>query len=314
MLYFIQINIIFNHRLKHVFGYQAIMRILLFLGTNIAIMLLLSLTFSLFGVEGLLAENGVDLNLQALLLYSVVIGFAGSFISLFISKWMAKRSMGVHVIESPANDTERWLYQTVKLQAERANIGMPEVGIFDHPSPNAFATGWNKNNSLVAVSTGLLKSMGKNEVEAVLAHEVSHVANGDMVTLTLIQGVVNAFVVFLSRVIGHVVDRVVFKVERGHGPAFWIVSMVAQVVLGFLAMTIVMWFSRRREFKADIGGAQLAGRQNMIAALEALRKGHDTESLPDEMAAFAINAGKVQKLFSSHPPLEDRIQALKDMR
>ncbi len=265
-------------------------------------------------MEGLLAENGIDLNLQALLLYSVVIGFAGSFISLFISKWMAKRSMGVHVITSPTNDTERWLVQTVKLQAERANIGMPEVGIFDHPSPNAFATGWNKNNALVAVSTGLMQSMNKNEVEAVLAHEVSHVANGDMVTMTLIQGVVNAFVVFLSRVIGHVVDRVVFKVERGHGPAFWIVSFVAQIVLGFLAMAIVMWFSRKREFRADIGGAKLAGRQNMIAALERLKEGQDAPKMPDEMAAFAINAGNVQKLFASHPPLEDRIQALKNMR
>jgi heat shock protein HtpX len=290
------------------------MRILLFLGTNIAILALLSLTFSIFGMQGLLAENGVDLDLQALLLYSVVIGFAGSFISLFISKWMAKRSMGVHVISSPANETERWLLQTVKLQAERANIGMPEVGIFDHPSPNAFATGWNKNNALVAVSTGLMHSMNKKEVEAVLAHEVSHVANGDMVTMTLVQGVVNTFVVFLSRVIGHVVDRVVFKVERGHGPAFWIVSFLAQIVLGFLAMAIVMWFSRVREFRADIGGAKLAGKQNMIAALERLKEGQNAPKMPDEMAAFAISAGNVQKMFASHPPLEDRIQALKNMR
>ncbi|MFC4701238.1 protease HtpX [Glaciecola siphonariae] len=288
------------------------MRILLFIGTNIAIMALLSITFSLFGIQGLLAENGVDLNLQALLVYSAVIGFAGSFISLFISKWMAKRSMGVHVIKNASDPTERWLVQTVKLQAERANIGMPEVGIFDHPSPNAFATGWNKNNALVAVSTGLLQSMKKNEVEAVLAHEVSHVANGDMVTMTLIQGVVNTFVVFLSRVIGHIVDRVVFKVERGHGPAFWIVSIIAEVILGILAMTIVMWFSRRREFRADEGGAKLAGRQNMIAALESLKKGSDAPKMPDEMAAFAINAGKIHKLFASHPPLEDRIQALKN--
>jgi heat shock protein HtpX len=290
------------------------MRILLFLGTNIAIMALLSLTFSIFGIQGLLAENGVDLNLQALLVYSAVIGFSGSFISLLISKWMAKRSMGVHVIKEASDPTQRWLMQTVKLQAERANIGMPEVGIFDHPSPNAFATGWNKNNALVAVSTGLLQSMNKNEIEAVLAHEVSHVANGDMVTLTLIQGVVNTFVVFLSRVIGHIVDRVVFKVERGHGPAFWIVSFVAQIILGILAMSIVMWFSRKREFKADIGGAKLAGKQNMIAALERLKDGQDAPKLPDEMAAFAISAGKVQKMFASHPPLEDRIQALKDMR
>jgi heat shock protein HtpX len=290
------------------------MRILLFLGTNIAIMALLSLTFSLFGIQGLLANNGVDLDLGALLVYSAVIGFAGSFISLFISKWMAKRSMKVQVIKQASNETESWLINTVKLQAERANIGMPEVGIFDHPSPNAFATGWNKNNALVAVSTGLLHSMNKNEVEAVLAHEVSHVANGDMVTLTLVQGVVNTFVVFLSRVIGHIVDRVVFKVERGHGPAFYIVSFVAQIILGILAMTIVMWFSRKREFRADEGGAKLAGRQNMIAALEALKRGNETEPMPDEMRALAINAGNVQKLFASHPPLEDRIQALKNMR
>jgi heat shock protein HtpX len=289
------------------------MRILLFLGTNIAIMALLSLTFSLFGMQGLLAENGVDLNLQALLLYAAVIGFAGSFISLFISKWMAKRSMQVQVIENPNSPTERWLVQTVKLQAQRANIGMPEVGIFEHPSANAFATGWNKNNALVAVSTGLLQSMNKGEIEAVLAHEVSHVANGDMVTMALIQGVVNTFVVFLSRVIGHIVDRVVFKVERGHGPAFWIVSIVAEIVLGMLAMTIVMWFSRKREFRADIGGAKLAGRQNMIAALERLKQGQNAPKMPDEMAAFAINAGKIHKLFASHPPLEDRIQALKNM-
>ncbi|WP_395339274.1 protease HtpX [Ningiella sp. W23] len=287
------------------------MRILLFLGTNIAIMVVLSLTFRLFGLEGILAENGVDLNLQALLVFSAVIGFGGSFISLLISKWMAKRSMGVQLISEPANDAEAWLFSTVKSQAERANIGMPEVGIFDHPSPNAFATGWNKNNALVAVSTGLLQSMQKGEIEAVLAHEVSHVANGDMVTLTLIQGVVNTFVVFLSRVIGHVVDRVVFKVERGHGPAFYIVSIIAQIVLGILATAITMWFSRYREFRADEGGAKLAGRQNMIAALERLKGDSSGAKLPDEMAAFAINAGKVQKIFSSHPPLEDRIAALK---
>ncbi|NCP66087.1 MAG: protease HtpX [Paraglaciecola sp.] len=285
-------------------------RIMMFLATNIAVMALISLVFSLFGFQGLLAQNGVDLDLQALLVYSAVIGFSGSFISLLLSKFMAKRTMGVHVIEQPSNQTERWLVQTVKLQAERANIGMPEVGIFQHPSPNAFATGWNKNSALVAVSTGLLEQMSQNEVEAVLAHEVSHVANGDMVTLTLIQGVVNTFVVFLSRVIGHVVDRVVFKVERGHGPAFWIVSMVAQIILGIFASMIVMWFSRYREFRADEGGAKLAGRNNMIAALKRLKQNQDAPPLPDEMAAFAISAGKVQKLFSSHPPLDERIKVL----
>jgi heat shock protein HtpX len=284
----------------------------MFLATNIAVMALISLVFSLFGFQGLLAENGVDLDLQALLVYSAVIGFSGSIISLLLSKFMAKRSMGVHLIERPANDTERWLVQTVQRQAEQANIGMPEVGIFTHPSPNAFATGWNKNNALVAVSTGLLGAMSKNEVEAVLAHEVSHVANGDMVTMTLLQGVVNTFVVFLSRIIGHVVDRVVFKVERGHGPAFWIVSIVSQIVLGILASMIVMWFSRYREFKADAGGASLAGRNNMVAALKRLKSFQDSPPLPEEMAAFAINAGKVQKLFSSHPPLDKRIEALQN--
>tara|TARA_R110000744_G_scaffold2953_3_gene11718 strand:+ start:5322 stop:6179 length:858 start_codon:yes stop_codon:yes gene_type:complete len=282
----------------------------MFLATNIAVMVLISLVFSLFGFQGLLAQNGVDLDLQALLVYSAVIGFSGSIISLLISKFMAKRSMNVHVIERPENDTERWLLRTVERQAEQANIGMPEVGIFVHASPNAFATGWNKNNALVAVSTGLLESMTQSEVEAVLAHEISHVANGDMVTMTLIQGVLNTFVVFLSRVIGHVVDRVVFKVERGHGPAFWIVSIISQVILGILASMIVMWFSRYREFRADAGGASLAGRSNMIAALKRLKQNQDAPPMPEEMAAFAISAGKVQKLFSSHPPLDKRIEAL----
>jgi heat shock protein HtpX len=290
------------------------MRILLFLGTNIAVMALLGLTFSLFGIQGLLADNGVDLNLNALLVYAAVIGFSGAFISLFLSKFLAKRSMQVHIIVDAENQTERWLVETVQKMAKTAGIGMPEVGIFDHSSPNAFATGWNKNNALVAVSTGLLDAMPKNEVEAVLAHEVSHVANGDMVTMTLIQGVVNTFVVFLSRIIGHVVDRVVFKVERGHGPAFWIVSFIAEILLGLFATVIVMWFSRYREFKADAGGAKLAGNHNMIAALQRLQSFKGAPKLPDEMAAFAINAGKVQAIFSSHPPLEQRIKALQNSR
>lgn len=290
------------------------MRILLFLGTNIAVMALLGLTFSLFGIQGLLADNGVDLNLSALLVYAGVIGFSGAFISLFLSKFLAKRSMKVHVIVEAENQTERWLVDTVQNMAKAAGIGMPEVGIFSNSSPNAFATGWNKNNALVAVSSGLLNAMPKHEVEAVLAHEVSHVANGDMVTMTLIQGVVNTFVVFLSRIIGHVVDRVVFKVERGHGPAFWIVSFIAEIVLGLLATVIVMWFSRYREYKADAGGAKLAGRNNMIAALERLRSFKGAPELPDEMAALAINAGKVQAIFSSHPPLEQRIAALQKLR
>ncbi len=285
------------------------LRIGLFVATNLAILLLLSLTFRLLGIEGLLYQNGIDLNLSATLVYAAVIGFSGSIISLLMSKFMAKRSMGVYVIERPSNSTEQWLLQTVARQAQLAGIKMPEVGIFQHPSVNAFATGWNKNDALVAVSTGLLEQMTQDEAEAVLGHEISHIANGDMVTLALVQGVTNTFVVFLSRVIGHVVDRVVFKVERGHGPAFWIVSMLAELVLGILATAIVMWFSRYREYRADAGGASLAGRQKMIAALKRLQQGQQAE-MPDEMAAMAINAGRIHALFSSHPPLQQRIDAL----
>ena len=289
------------------------LRIALFLGTNIAIMVLISIVFKIFGFQGLLATNGVDLDLQALLVYSAIIGFAGSFISLLLSKSMAKRSMGVQLIGQPRTEFEGWLLQTVKRQADRSRIGMPEVGIFRQDAPNAFATGWNRNAALVAVSTGLCERMTRDEIEAVLAHEVSHVANGDMVTMTLIQGVVNTFVVFLSRIIGHVVDRVVFKVERGHGPAFLIVSIIAQIILGILASMIVMWFSRWREFRADAGGASLAGRQAMIAALRRLQNSQQAK-MPDELAAFGINTGRVQALFSSHPPLEKRIQALENLQ
>ena len=293
------------------------LRIVLFLGTNIAVMVLLGTIFSLFGIGGLLQENGVDLDLQALLIYSAVIGFAGSLISLFLSKTMAKRSMGVQIIGEPRNPTERWLSATVARQAQRAGIGVPEVGVFNSQTPNAFATGWNKNSALVAVSTGLLQRMDQDEVEAVLGHEVSHVANGDMVTLTLIQGVVNTFVIFLSRVIGHVVDRVVFKVERGHGPAFWIVSIVAQIILSVLASMIVAWFSRWREFRADAGGADLASRRSMIGALRRLQQEQQAsraEPLPDEMAAFGFFGSSVKAMFSSHPPLDVRIAALEGSR
>ncbi len=289
------------------------MRILLFLATNAAILVVLSLVFRLLGLEGLLAQNGVDLDLQALLVYSAVIGFSGSLISLFLSKTMAKHGMGVQLIERPTNQTEMWLVSTVERQAREAGIGMPEVGIFEG-APNAFATGWNKNDALVAVSSGLLRHMNEDEVEAVLAHEVSHVANGDMVTLSLIQGVVNTFVVFLSRVIGHVVDRVILKNERGHGIGFFVTSMIAQVVLSFLASAIVMWFSRWREFRADAGGARLAGSHKMIAALQRLQQVSNPEALPDEMAAFGISGGKLQAMFSSHPPLEARIEALRNTR
>jgi heat shock protein HtpX len=289
------------------------MRIVLFLATNAAVLVLISVVFQLFGFEGILAENGVDLNLQALLLMSAVIGFGGSFISLAMSKMLAKRGMGVRVIEQPANSTEQWLVETVRRQARQAGIGMPEVGIFQAPEPNAFATGMRRNNALVAVSTGLLQNMQADEVEAVLGHEVTHVSNGDMVTMGLIQGVINTFVIFLSRIIGHVVDRVVFKTERGYGPAYFITSIVAQIFLSILASMIVMWFSRRREFRADAGGASLAGRGKMIGALRALQRAHEPQDLPGEFAAFGISGGigsGIKRLFMSHPPLEERIAAL----
>ncbi len=285
------------------------LRILLFLGTNVAIIALISVTFRLLGFDNLLAQNNVDLDMNALLVYSAIIGFSGSIISLFLSKTMAKKTMGVHLIDQPRTRDESWLLETVRQQAQAAGIKMPEVGIFEG-TPNAFATGWNKNDALVAVSTGLLGSMNHDEVEAVLAHEISHVANGDMVTLTLIQGVVNTFVVFLSRIIGHLVDRVVFRVEQGHGPAFWITSIVAQFVLGILATIIVMWFSRWREYRADAGSAELAGQQKMISALRRLKQVHDPKPLPDEMAALGITGAGLKELFASHPPLEDRIAAL----
>jgi heat shock protein HtpX len=289
-------------------------RILLFLTTNIAIILVLSVTLRLLGVERILDQQGVDLNLQALLVFAAVIGFGGSLISLAISKWTAKHMTGAQVIEQPRNSTESWLVDTVRRQAQRAGIGMPEVAIYDAPDINAFATGASRNNALVAVSTGLLDNMTREEAEAVLGHEVSHVANGDMITLALIQGVVNTFVIFLSRVIGHLVDRTVFKVERGHGPAFWITSIIAELVLGILASIIVMWFSRRREFRADEGGASLTQPRQMIAALERLKMAYDQPHLPDQMAAFGIS-GKIgsgfARLFMSHPPLDERIAALK---
>jgi heat shock protein HtpX len=286
-------------------------RIFLFLATNFAIVLVLSVTMRLLGVEPYLNEQG--LNLQALLIFAFVMGMGGSFISLAISKWTAKMSVGAQVIETPSNEAERWLLDTVRRQAQQAGIGMPEVAIYNSPDVNAFATGMNKNNALVAVSTGLLQSMSRDEAEAVLGHEVAHVANGDMVTLALIQGVVNTFVIFLSRVIGYLVDKVVFKTERGNGPAFFVTMIIAEMVLGILASIIVMWFSRQREFRADRGGASLAGRQKMIAALQRLQQAH-SEPLPEKMAAFGIsghNGGGLKRLFMTHPPLEERIAALK---
>ncbi len=288
------------------------LRILLFMGTNVAILAMLSITMRILGVDQMLAQSG-GINLNGLLVMSAVIGFSGSLISLFTSKWMAKRSMRVQVIDQPANNTERWLVETVAHLAQKAGIKMPEVGIFPSASPNAFATGWNRNAALVAVSAGLLQQMNADEVEAVLGHEITHVNNGDMVTLSLIQGVVNTFVVFLSRIIGTLVDSFLAGDRReqnyGYGPGYFIASMVAQFVLGILAMMIVAWFSRWREFRADAGGAALAGREKMIAALRRLQQGQP-QPLPDQMAAFGIAGGGLRELFASHPPLEKRIEAL----
>lgn len=297
------------------------MRILLFLLTNAAVLLLISILFHVLGIGNYLQQSGVPLSLDSLLLSSAVIGMSGSFISLMMSKWMAKSSMGVHVIEQPSNQTEQWLVDTIARQARRLNIGMPEVGIFDTPDANAFATGMSKNSSLVAVSTGLLRQMNPDEVEAVLGHEMSHVANGDMVTMGLLQGVVNTFVYFFATIAGYLVDRVLLRSgdddRGGFGPAYYITQLVAQLLLSVLATMIVMWFSRWREFRADAGGAQLAGRTKMVDALRALQRAHDHPDLPGELAAFGISgsgAGGLQKLFLSHPPLEERIAALQTRR
>ncbi len=288
-------------------------RIVLFLATNLAVIAVLSVTLRLLGVERILDEQGVGLDMNSLIIFAAVLGFGGSLVSLFISKWTAKRMMGLRVIETPATAAEQWLVNTVQRQAEQAGIGMPEVAIYDGAEMNAFATGWNRNASLVAVSSGLLQQMDRAEVEAVLGHEISHVANGDMVTLALIQGVVNTFVIVLSRVVGHLVDRMVFKTERGHGPAFWITSIVAELVLGILASIIVMWFSRQREYRADAGGAKLAGRTSMINALAKLGGVQQTEGLPDQLAAFGIAGGKgLGDLFRTHPRIEDRIARLRE--
>jgi heat shock protein HtpX len=292
-------------------------RILLFLATNIAVLLVLSVTMRLLGFESILDEQGVDLDYNALLVFAGVIGFAGSFISLAMSKFMAKRMTGAKVIEQPSTPAESWLVETVRRQAREAGIGMPEVAVYNAPEPNAFATGARRNNALVAVSTGLLQSMSQDEVEAVLAHEVSHVANGDMITMALMQGVVNTFVIFLSRIIGHFVDRVVFRNERGLGPGYWISVIVAEIFLGILASMLVMWFSRQREFRADAGAAKLSSRDKMVAALERLKGGAGQSTLPDQMAAFGISGrrdGGIKRFFMSHPPLDARINALRGIR
>ena len=290
-------------------------RIALFLATNIAVLLVLSIVLRVLGVDQILDESGTGLNYESLLVLSLVIGFGGSFISLAMSKWMAKRSTGARVITSPANAAESWLVATVQRQAQQAGIGMPEVAIYDAPDMNAFATGARRDNALVAVSTGLLRGMEKDEVEAVLAHEISHVANGDMVTLTLVQGVVNTFVIFLSRVIGHFVDRVILKNERGYGLGYFGAVIAAQLLLGILASIIVMWVSRQREFRADAGSAKLNGRQPMINALARLDRGAPAQ-LPESLEAFGISGKRgagLQRLFMSHPPIAERIDALQKL-
>ena len=287
-------------------------RIALFLGTNIAILLVLGISMSLFGVEGILDQQGINLDLGSLLFISSVIGFAGSFISLMTSKWIAKRTMGVIIIETPKNSTEEWLVEVLEKISSKAQINTPELGIFKSNQLNAFATGSSKNKSLIALSSGLITQMEKDEIEAVIAHEVSHVSSGDMITMSLIQGVINTFVIFFSRIFGHVVDRVIFKVQRGHGPAYFITSIIAQILLSILANIIVMWFSRKREYAADSSAATLVGSSKMISALKTLSLKSKTD-LPDQMAAFGISGKEetsFKSLFSSHPSIESRIDAL----
>lgn len=287
-------------------------RIGLFVATNLAVMVLLGIVLNL--VEPALQRQGVALPTTGLLVLAGVFGFGGAFVSLALSKWMALKFMGVRVIERPATATEQWLVDTVRRQASQAGIGMPDVGVFESPQVNAFATGMKRDDALVAVSSGLLATMTAEEAEAVLGHEVSHVANGDMVTLALLQGVLNTFVIVLSRVVGYVVDRVLLKNERGYGIGFWVSMIVAELVLGLFASMIVMWFSRQREFRADAGGARLAGRNAMIRALERLKSAHEPATLPEQFEAFGVSGrvgGGFRRLLMSHPPLDERIAVLR---
>jgi heat shock protein HtpX len=292
-------------------------RVLLFLGTNLAIIVVASITLSLLGVNSFLDETGTNLNLQALLIFCFVFGMAGSFISLLLSKKIAKWTMKVQIIDKPRNASEEWLFRTIENQSKEAGIGMPEVGIFPAQQANAFATGANRNKALVAVSSGMLNRFDKPEIEAVLGHEIGHVANGDMITLALIQGVVNTFVMFLARIVGFAVDRIILRNEEGLGLGYFITTIVAEIVLAILASTIVFWFSRKREFRADEAGARLGSRNGMINALQRLKaESQVPNQLPESMQAFGIAGGKrsgIKALFSTHPPLEDRIAALQNM-
>jgi heat shock protein HtpX len=288
-------------------------RILLFVGTNLAVLIVLGIVMTL--LEPWLVAQGINVNHAGTLIFALIFGMGGAFISLLMSKRMALSGTGAKIISQPSNQTERWLVETVRRQAQESGIGMPDVAIYDAPEPNAFATGASRNNALVAVSTGLLRNMRPNEVEAVLGHEVAHVANGDMITLTLLQGVLNTFVLLLSRVLGQLIDRVVFRSDRAYGPGYFISVIVLQMVLGVLASMIVMAFSRYREFRADAGGARLAGRGNMIAALERLKGNNQPAQLPESVEAFGIS-GRVgsglRRLLMSHPPLDERIRALSE--
>ena len=286
-------------------------RIVLFLATNLAILILLGIVTTL--LQGYLAAEGIEFERSGLLVFAAVFGMGGAFISLGISKWMALRSTGAQVIENPSNEAEQWLVETVRQHASAAGIGMPQVAVFPSDAPNAFATGARRDSALVAVSTGLLREMNRDEISAVLGHEVSHIANGDMVTLTLIQGVLNTFVLFFSRIIGEFIDRAIFRNQDGRGMGYFISTIFAQIVLGVLASIVVMWFSRQREFRADAGGASLAGRQGMVNALRRLGGLSDgSEALPQQMAALGISGGRggLMQLLASHPPLEERIRRL----
>ncbi len=294
-------------------------RIALFLLTNLAVLAIAAVVLNLLGIDRMVldAASGYALNYTGLFIFSAIFGFGGALVSLLMSKWMAKRATRTRIIEAPANERERWLVDTTRQLARSAGIGTPEIGIFPAPEPNAFATGANRNKALVAVSEGLMRSMPRAQVRAVLGHEIGHVANGDMVTLTLLQGILNTFVIFFSRIVGYVVDRAVFRNERGPGIGYFAVTIAAQIVFGILASAIVMWYSRRREFRADAAGAKLAGRGSMINALESLKRGYGAgQSMPESMAAFGISASArsgIRRLFSSHPPLDARIQALKTL-
>jgi heat shock protein HtpX len=288
-------------------------RVLLFLATNVAILIVLGTVLKILGVEPYLTQQGI--NYESLLIFAAVFGMGGAFISLSLSKWTAKRFTGAEVITSPGNEREAWLVQEISGLAHASGIGMPEVALYQAEDMNAFATGMRRDSSLVAVSSGLLHRMDREKIRAVLAHEVSHIANGDMITLALIQGVVNTFVIFLSRVIGYVVDRAVFKNERGRGIGFWVTTIVAEIVLAILASIIVFWFSRKREYRADSGAAQLVGKRPMMDALGSLKASLHKAHLPEEMAAFGISGrkrGGLAALFATHPDLDDRIRALEE--